>query len=30
MAKIIKISEKLSTLNFYSPQQEFELYQKAF
>jgi hypothetical protein len=30
MAKIIKISEKLSTINFYSPQQEFSLYQEAF
>jgi len=30
MTKIIKLSEKLSQLNFYSPQQEFELYHSSF
>jgi len=30
MSKIIKIHEKLATINFYSFQQEYELYRKAF
>lgn len=30
MSKIIKIHEKLATINFYSYQQEYELYREAF
>jgi len=30
MSKIIKLSEKLSTINFFSPQQEYELYRESF
>jgi hypothetical protein len=30
MSKIIKLSEKLSTINFYSPQQEYDLYRASF
>jgi hypothetical protein len=29
-SKVIKLSEKLSVLNFFSPQQEYELYRKSF
>ncbi len=30
MTKVIKLSEKLSTINFYSPQEEYDLYRKSF
>ena len=30
MAKIIKIEQKLSEINFFSPQEEFYLYQQSF
>lgn len=30
MSKIIKLSEKLGTINFYSPQQEYDLYRASF
>jgi len=30
MTKIIKLSEKLAQLNFFSPQQEYELYRASF
>lgn len=30
MSKIIKLSEKLSTINFYSPHQEYNLYRESF
>ena len=30
MSKIIKLSEKLSQINFFSPQQEYELYRLSF
>jgi hypothetical protein len=30
MSKIIKLSEKLSQINFFSPQQEYELYRESF
>ena len=30
MSKVIKLSEKLSQINFFSPQQEYELYHSSF
>jgi len=30
MSKVIKLSEKLALLNFFSPQQEYELYRESF
>lgn len=30
MAKIIKLSDKLGTINFYSPQQEYDEYRRSF
>ncbi len=30
MSKVIKLCEKLSTINFYSPQQEYDLYRESF
>jgi len=30
MSKVIKLSEKLSQINFFSPQQEYELYRSSF